>query len=260
MNHPFDTLAPTYDRDFTESPIGAWLRARTHRWLAGRLQGGGRVLELGCGTGEDALFLSRSGMQVLATDASAGMLARASEKLAGDGAIALASLDLNRLSAAHDFDGPFDLVLANFGVLNVVHDRRQLAGWLAARVRPGGGVCLGVMGPLCAWESAWHLLHGDTATATRRWRGETRFETVAGTAMPVFYPAPHRVRREFSPYFRGVALRGLGVWLPPSDIFGAVTARPRLLRVLTALETVLAANPLAAYVGDHYWLELERVP
>ena len=49
------------------------------------LKAGERVLELNCGTGEDAVHLARRGVRVLATDNSPRMLAAARSKIARAG-------------------------------------------------------------------------------------------------------------------------------------------------------------------------------
>jgi ubiquinone/menaquinone biosynthesis C-methylase UbiE len=76
----FDTLAPTYDNDFTQQAIGQILRARVHQRLLSHFSASQHVLEIGCGTGEDALFLAEQGITVTATDASEEMLSIAREK------------------------------------------------------------------------------------------------------------------------------------------------------------------------------------
>ena len=49
---------------------------------AARFAPGSRVLEMNCGTGEDALWLVHRGVQVFATDVSPAMLQVAQSKLA----------------------------------------------------------------------------------------------------------------------------------------------------------------------------------
>src|SRR5689334_14019983 len=71
---PFDSMAADYDRAFSESAIGRHMRAAVWRRLDAAFRPGDRVLELNCGTGEDAIYLGRRGVRVLATDISAGML------------------------------------------------------------------------------------------------------------------------------------------------------------------------------------------
>lgn len=252
----FDALAPTYDRDFTASPIAAYLRDRVHARLARRFDAGAHALELGCGTGEDALWLARRGVRVTATDASAGMIALARAKTAGEPLVSAHWLDLNQLPNGNM--GIFDGVFANFGVLNCVHDLPTLAGWLAERVRRGGAAAFAVMSPLCVWEIGWHALHGSFRVAGRRLRGGARFE-VKGAALSVYYPSIRDVTRAFAPRFRRIHKEPLGLALPPSDVYGALERRPALLRVLLALEQRIGYIGALAAFADHYWIEFERV-
>ena len=77
--HAFDTAAAGYDQTFTGTRLGRWLRARVQEHLARCFAAGDRVLELGCGTGEDALWLAARGIDVTALDASRRMLEVAAE-------------------------------------------------------------------------------------------------------------------------------------------------------------------------------------
>lgn len=250
----FDPLASTYDDTFTHTPIGRYLRNRVQKRLIQHFQAGQHVLELGCGTGEDALFLAEHGIKVTATDSSAAMLDIARQKTAGNPLVTVKVLDLRTVvgtqpAVSDIFDGAF----ANFGPVNVLSDWRPLAEWLAAQVRPGGMVGFGVMGPLCLWEIGWHGLHGDFKTALRRLNSPADFD---GTA--IYYPSPTRFSRDFAPWFRRIHLESLGLFLPPSDAFAVVEKRPRLLKTLTSLEARCTRFSFLAQFADHYWIEFER--
>ncbi len=265
MSQPqaFDRLAPTYDSDFTHSPIARRLRDRVHERLARHFHAGDHVLELGCGTGEDALRLAERGVRVLATDASAAMLETTRAKVAGHPLVDVEHLDLKAVveaqHAAPQQTAPFDGVFSNFGPLNVLDDWRPLAAWLAERVKPGGIAAFGVMGPLCLWEMGWHGLHGDFSTAFRRLRGQATFWPAPGAeSLLVYYPAIGRLKSDFAPYFRCIHVESLGLCLPPSDVYGVIEKRPRLLRLLTALEDRFGRSAALARFADHYWIEFER--
>lgn len=78
--HPFDAATNNYDDAFTDTRLALWLRAMVQEYLRDAFQQGDHVLELGCGTGEDAIWLAEQGIRVTATDASSVMLAVAQEK------------------------------------------------------------------------------------------------------------------------------------------------------------------------------------
>ena len=76
----FDDLADGYDAAFTDTAVGRALRALVWSRLDAVFQPGQQILELGCGTGEDAVRLACRGVKVLATDLSPRMIAVAQEK------------------------------------------------------------------------------------------------------------------------------------------------------------------------------------
>ncbi|MGW6277236.1 methyltransferase domain-containing protein [Kribbella sp. NPDC055071] len=84
--------------------------------LAGRIEPGGRVLEIGSGTGRDAVELERRGFVVRRTDATSSFV----EMMRADG-YAVDQLDALR----DDFGGPYDAVFADAVFLHF--DRTQLA-------------------------------------------------------------------------------------------------------------------------------------
>src|SRR5262249_13745568 len=66
----FDAVAHRYDAEFSDRWLGETLRRQVWRELAPLVKPGSHVLDLGCGTGEDAVWLAGRGARVCATDAS----------------------------------------------------------------------------------------------------------------------------------------------------------------------------------------------
>src|SRR5271156_286629 len=134
----FDAIASAYDSQFTATTLGAAMRRAVWARCAVRFASGSRVLEMNCGTGEDALWLARRGVQVLATDVSPAMLQVAQDKLAalpGSPPARFQRLAWEELETLGE--GSFDGMLSNFGGLNCVADLREPARLLAAKLRPG---------------------------------------------------------------------------------------------------------------------------
>lgn len=254
----FDALAKTYDRDFTCSVLGRMLRERVWRRLAGYAFPGRRVLELACGTGEDAIWLARQGAQVTATDGSAGMVQAAAARVQAAGVtdrVAVAQVSLQQVAAGYFGRRRFEAAFSNFGGLNTIHNRRPLARALARALWAGGRLLLVVMGPVCPWEIFWYLGRGRPAVAFRRFRAGATAR-VGHTVIPVWYPFAGQLRAEFAPWFRHLHTESLGLWLPPSYLGGLVARWPGLFARLNRLEQATAG--LAPGWGDHYLIIFER--
>ena len=76
------------------------------------------VLDIGCGTGEDALWLAGQGHVVHAIDASPAMVAAAAAK--GSRTRSAATFECRGLESLKSSDLRFEAVLSNFGALNCV--------------------------------------------------------------------------------------------------------------------------------------------
>lgn len=261
---PFDAAAARYDATFTETVLGRRLRAAAWAWTDRAFRPGDRVLELGCGTGVDAIHLAERGVQVVATDASGEMRRLTAERAVVRDAKDLVHVEPLDLAEIGDpgwsdrLGAPFDGVLSDFGALNCVADRVRLLSALAEVVPPGGRLVLVVMGPLCPAEIGWHLLHGEGRAAARRWRSGARAGVGDGASIAVWYPSVGRVTREAAPWFREVGRGGIGMTLPPSGLSEAFERRGALLRLGAPLERRLARTRMGAAIGDHWVLDLER--
>ena len=250
MTAPFDHAAAAYDADFTHTPLARALRARVWARLDVRFAPGQSVLELGCGTGEDARRLAERGVRVVATDQSAAMLRVAAAKTAGL-PVTTAHLDLKALapSPALLAHAPYAGVFSNFGAVNALADFAPLAAWLAPLVQPGGRVILVVMGRWCAWEIGWHLLRLQPRTAFRRLRRGGAVAHVGGAPLTVHYPSTAALQARLCPALQP------GQRSPPRPVPAALLPRashpPRLVP-LARLQHSRRACALALVGRPHH--------
>ena len=152
--HGWDEYAPFYDwenaRTVGRTDVPFW-----QRFAAGA---GGRVLELGCGTGRIALPLARSGVSLVGLDRSAPMLARTAQKARGlrrgraGVHLTLVRGDIRVLPFAAD---RFRAVLAPYGVLQSLLASRDLSDALRSIARvlaPGGLFGLDLVPDVPEWR------------------------------------------------------------------------------------------------------------
>ncbi len=256
----FDAVAADFDSRF-----GAWKGVAAQRRLVRSallraFPAGGRILELGGGTGEDAAVLAALGFKVLHTDAAPSMVTLARAKLAPLGARAKVAAaeemedfaDRHLSSGQETFDGAF----SNFAPLNCVADLRPVARGLAHLLKPGAPAMLVLFGTCCPGEMVTETLRGRPKFAFRRFRRGNIPARLAERDFQVIYHRRAALERAFAPWFVLERRLGIGVAVPPSAAEPWITQHPRLLAAMETLDRLLS-RPLAA-LGDHVLYQFRR--
>ena len=254
---------------FTEHPVGRALRLEVWDRLDALFKPGMRVLDIGCGTGADAIQLAKRGVQVIGLEPSKPMIEIAKRRAAEAGVsdrVMWVNAPAKALSSADSWAQlaslatPLDGILANFGVLNCLDEVAlgELAAALADRCNPGAPWIAVTMGRFCAWETAWYLLRGDPKRAFRR-LGRDGVETDLGSGtFRVRYHSTRRIENAVQPWFAPVGRVGLGAIVPPTYAAAWLVDRPTLLSRLIGLERYVSGAAPIAGMADHTLLVLER--
>lgn len=263
---PFDAVARDYDQVFTRTPLGRRQRAVVHRYLEHIVRAEFRVLELNCGTGEDAVWLAQRCAEVLATDISAEMVAVAAAKAHAAGVaercrarrLAIETLGTpGETMGAHE---RFELIFSNFDGINCLREIASLPGRMARHLVPGGHVVLVYMNPVCAMEIAANLLRGRFGRAFQRFGSAgVRAHIGEGATVHTWFHPIHEVRSAFAPAFRLRHVEAVGLVTPPTlmrDFFGR---HERAFRRLYPLEDLLSAAAPFNRMGDHVMLHFQAI-
>lgn len=247
----FDAAAASYDRDFGANPAGRFFRYLFQERLLRVFPPGARLLDLGSGTGEDAVLLAGRGRSVVGLDAAPAMVERARARAEALG-VAGVRFEVRPVEELAGLEGqPFSGAYSNFGALNCA-DLRATGRGLARALAAGAPLVLGVMGPWPLPATLHRLLSG---------RGEprgARAPRVAGVAVGAAYPSPSQVRRAFGPEFRWSGGFGLGVLVPGPEHAGWVSRHPQAFGLLAIAESLVRTWPLLRALGDHNVLLGER--
>jgi SAM-dependent methyltransferase len=246
----FDAIAERFDERFTPWLSVAAQRRTARAALEQAFPRGASLLEIGGGTGEDALWLLERGRQVLLTDASPLMVRISSAKF-GDrpGASAQTCAAENLADLASRVETPFDGAYSNFAGLNCVPDLGPFAQGLAKLLRPGAPALLVVFGRVCPGEWLVETLRGRPRNAFRRIAAGDQPARLGGREFAVRYHRRRDLERVMAPWFKPVGRLGVGVFVPPSAAEPWISAHPRLLKTLETLDRGLS-GPLAVF-GDH---------
>jgi 2-polyprenyl-3-methyl-5-hydroxy-6-metoxy-1,4-benzoquinol methylase len=255
----FDSLAEHYDDIFTCSLIGRAQRDAVWNVVTQTFRRGDSILEVNCGTGEDALFLARMGVSVFACDASEQMIAVARHRCVAEGSplpVHFEVLPTEQIGEARPL-GPFDGVFSDFSGLNCVADIVEVARQLSALVKPGAPALLCLSTRICLWETVWFLTRGEFKSAFRRWQGHATAR-LGGFVVEVQYPTVRTLRKLFSPFFCLHGWTGIGVAVPPSYLEHLARRYPSVLHRLCAIDKTICTWPLFRGIGDHVLLFFER--
>ena len=259
---PFDAIAEQYDATFSSSIIGQLQRGAVWDALVKSFRPGSRILDLGCGTGVDACFLAERGMNVIACDKSVQMLRVAGRRIAGlphtAGSVQLRLLPAEELSIL-SIDGRFDGAYSNFGAVNCVGDIAKLASDLGLLLKPRANLLLCLIGPVCAWETVWYLLHGNPGKAFRRFHGRSVPAKLEGSeAFDVYYRSVRSIQSVCAPDFCLKSIRGIGVAVPPSYVEPWARRFPAIVRLGASADRYLGFCPGIRGLADHVLLRFER--
>lgn len=260
QNAVFDELAEMYDISFTETPLGRMQRERVHHFLEKPLDKKSlRILEINCGTGEDAIRMALKNHEVIATDISSKMIDITKEKIRKQNIEKLFPIraSFSELSFPPE---SFDMIFSNFGGLNCIPivELEQLKSNIVEWLKPEGTLIAVVMGRKCLWERLYFILKGKSGEAFRRNKKGPVEARVGDGIQPTWYYSPAEFNAVFKAHFRMIKLKPVGFFIPPSYLNNFFTKRKWLLDMMNKLEAWSAFSILADY-ADHYYTELKKI-
>jgi ubiquinone/menaquinone biosynthesis C-methylase UbiE len=263
MGVPFDHIAPAYDSVFTNTAIGQLQRKAVWAHIEKIIPQltGFEMLELNCGTGEDALLFGERGFNILATDISHEMLKvtnKKAEQYSMQHKISSHYLDLDAFDETL-FDKKFDLVFSNFGGLNCVNPQsiKTLIQKLPLILKPGGRFVGVVMPKLCMWESLYFLFKLKPGKMFRRYTKGEGIADLHGATVKTWYYSPRQIKNWSMEKYKVMSLKPVGLLIPPSYLQTFFNGRPRLLAGLNQLETTFFQGSFWSRFSDHFLFDLQ---
>ncbi len=220
----YDLIANTYDDVEATNAVGRRLRRKFQEAIRRVFQSGDRVLEIGCGTGIEALMLASRGVEVLATDLSKAMVHRVRAKAASGG---LSNLTARRM-AAHDVgslveefgESSFDGAYSHAGALNMDPCLSDVATGLGRLLRASARFVCTIVNQISLFEAVMYPLFFKPRKGYRRLGNViplpiTRLDPLRDYVVPTRFYSPKAFYRHFRTCFTVKDLVGLQILLPP---------------------------------------------
>jgi SAM-dependent methyltransferase len=256
----FDSVAADYDGPRGNNDLIQEMRSEMWRWLAMAFPSNAHLLDLGCGTGLDAVHLAELGNRVTATDWSPQMVGRTLDRAASRQmtdrvrAINVGAHELGSLGEAGIFDG----VYSNLGPLNCVPNLEDVARECARLLKPDGMLMFTVIGRFCPWEIAHYVRQGRWARARVRFARNVVPVGMNKHTIWTRYYSPREFYRAFKPYFALQQFRGMCVFAPPPYLSTVRERYPRLHKLLWKMDRGMAGWPGIRAMGDHFLIVMRK--
>src|SRR5436309_250339 len=252
LERGFDDLAPTYDKDIAANEVTIRMRKIFRKALLEAFHSGRRVIEIGCGTGIDALWLVEQGLEVVATDISQGMVDRVGEKAR---AMSLRSSLICRKLAAKDIGllgqefglESFDGAYSHAGALNMEPELARVPAQLGPLLRESSPFVCSVINRTSLFEIVFYLTVLRPRKAFRRLGNAvpipiSRSGPLQRYVVPSRFYTPRETRSIFEERFVLKKLQAMELLLPPANLTGEYSFLKPIFAPLEALERKLSTT------------------
>jgi ubiquinone/menaquinone biosynthesis C-methylase UbiE len=216
----FDAAAEEYDFTIGNNFINTWIRKRSIEVLLCKTRPHDFLMEVGAGTGAEAIEVARHVRGVLAMDVSQSMIDLIAAKVKARHLenkvfpIRLAAFELpkarellrgNRVRVAYSFNG----------ALNCEPKLEEFVAALADMLEPEGVFVCSLRNTLCLTEAVLHAAAFQFDRMNPR-KHQPMMVSVGGKEIPSTYYSSRDLARKFKPYFRTEEIIALPGLLPPA--------------------------------------------
>ncbi len=262
VEQAFDSASEEYDYTISRNYINTWIRERSIHELIQLTHPSDLLLEIGCGTGTEAIRISNYVAGIVATDISQRMLETLEKKIRAkklEHKISTTRVAASQIDSVQSSlpDGKVRIAYSFNGALNCEPEIKKVPEKLSRIIRPGGYFVCSIRNTICLSEVLSHSLALQFSKLAPR-KNQPVMVSVGGKDIPSYYYPPGKFLDFFEPYFKVKRLVGLPALLPPAYLNDYYLRAGRLMPFIERLESLVGPRFPFNNFGDQTLLVLQR--
>ena len=258
----FNSASEEYDYTIRRNYINSWIRKRSINQLRKIVRSDDILLEIGCGTGAEAIEISKHVKRIVATDISEKMLELLKRKLDArrlNQKVVTARARASKIDMIRELlpTGGVRVAYSFNGALNCEPEIDQVPIHLSKIIQEDGYFLCSIRNTLCLSEALSHSLVLQFNKTNKR-KDQPIMVSVGGTDIPSYYYSPTRFTRLFRPRFRLRKVIGLPAFLPPAYLNDYYLRTGKARTVLEKMEFLLGDRFPFNRLGDQTLFVFQR--
>ncbi len=259
INKGFSKISHEYEQFDKTSSLVTWMRMRVRNHFEKNATPKGRILEINCGSGIDAVYFAKNGYQVHATDIATGMINYVEQKIKSENlennlSCELLSFDeLNSLNTKK-----FNHIFSNFGGLNCssLTELETVFNSFDNLLAPNGTITLVIMPKICMWEFL-RIFKGQKSAFRRLKKGGV-IANIEGEKVHTYYHTKKQIKNLLSENFANFKVENICFFAPTENSENFTRKHPKLFKTLTKLDIISSKILFLQGYGDYYILSAEK--
>jgi len=259
----FDSASEEYDYTISHNYINSWIRKKSVSEVLKLVNRDSILLEIGCGTGEEALKIAKYAKLVVATDISSRMIELLTLKVKAkkmEGKVIPLRLAASKIENVRKLTGieKFDLAYSFNGCLNCEPNLGIFSESLGRLLKPYSCFICSIRNPVCSSEMLSHLFTFQLKKATSR-KNQPTMVSVGGKDIPAFYYTPNEFIHYFQHLFRIRRFFALPAILPPAYLSDYYLKMGPLTRLAEYIDKLFCSIPPFNMLGDQTLFIFEKI-
>lgn len=252
--------AQQYDQKFHSNIISLMMRKQNLRLLRKYFSNCQTLLELGCGTGDEAIWLAKQGHNIKAIDLSNEMIEIAKKKAQRHNVDDYVDFQVLPIERIDTIKGQFDGIYSSFGPLSCIGNIEKIGIELDRLLKVDGYFICSIMHRICVYELLYYLKSLNFEKFKRRFHSNPVGVKVneESSLIPCNFYTKKEFKRTLSKRFSEIESFTYPILFPPSFLPVDLNKIRSTFIVRRRLGDIIRKIPILNKIGDHLFLVLQK--